>query len=94
MSLTDIQLKAAKPAAKSYKLADGKGLHLYVATTDLRSWRMCVCLQVGVRSHTGLAGIWRHCGLSLASALQIQPETFAAGASAPAASASVLQTRH
>ena len=40
MSLTDIQLKAAKPAVKPYKLADGKGLYLYVAATGLRSWRM------------------------------------------------------
>lgn len=40
MPLTDIQLKAAKPAAKPYKLADAKGLYLYVAATGLRSWRM------------------------------------------------------
>jgi integrase len=40
MSLTDIQLKAAKPGTKPYKLADGKGLYLYVAATGLRSWRM------------------------------------------------------
>jgi integrase len=33
-------LKAAKPGAKPYKLADGKGLYLYVAATGLRSWRM------------------------------------------------------
>jgi hypothetical protein len=44
MSLINIQLKAAKPGAKPYKLADGKDLHLYVATTGLPSWRMCVCL--------------------------------------------------
>lgn len=40
MALTDIQLKAAKPGVKPYKLADEKGLYVYVATTGLRSWRM------------------------------------------------------
>ncbi len=40
MALTDIQVKAAKPAAKPYKLADAKGLYLYVAPSGLRSWRM------------------------------------------------------
>jgi integrase len=40
VSLTDIQLKAAKPGPKPYKLADEKGLYLYVAPTGLRSWRM------------------------------------------------------
>ncbi|MBB6226089.1 tyrosine-type recombinase/integrase [Polymorphobacter multimanifer] len=40
MALTDIQVKAAKPAAKPYKLADAKGLYLYVAPSRLRSWRM------------------------------------------------------
>ncbi len=40
MPLTDIQAKAAKAAEKPYKLADGNGLHLHVATTGLRSWRM------------------------------------------------------
>jgi len=40
MALTDIQAKAAKPKDKPYKLADEKGLYLYVAPTGLRSWRM------------------------------------------------------
>jgi integrase len=40
MALTDIQVRAAKPAEKPYKLADGKGLYLYVAATGSRSWRM------------------------------------------------------
>jgi integrase len=40
MALTDIQAKAAKPQDKPYKLADEKGLYLFVAPTGLRSWRM------------------------------------------------------
>ena len=40
MALTDIQASAAKPADQPYKLADSKGLHLYVAKTGLRSRRM------------------------------------------------------
>ena len=40
MAVTDIQAKAAKPKDKPYKLADEKGLYLYVAPTGLRSWRM------------------------------------------------------
>lgn len=40
MALTDIQAKSAKAGDKPYKLADEKGLYLYVAPTGLRSWRM------------------------------------------------------
>jgi len=37
--LTDAQCKAAKPAAKPYKLADSRGLYLFVTPTGFRSWR-------------------------------------------------------
>ena len=39
MPLTDIQLRTAKPAAKSYRLPDGGGLHLFVTPSGVRSWR-------------------------------------------------------
>src|SRR5205085_1541131 len=37
--LTDAQCKAAKPAARPYKLAAGRGLYLFVTTTGFKSWR-------------------------------------------------------
>jgi len=37
--LTNAAVKAARPRAAAYKLADQGGLHLYVAPTGLRSWR-------------------------------------------------------
>jgi integrase len=37
--LTNAAVKAARPRAAAYKLTDEKGLHLYVAPTNLRSWR-------------------------------------------------------
>jgi hypothetical protein len=40
MALTDIQVEAAKPKDKPYKLADEKGLYPFVAPTGLPSWRM------------------------------------------------------
>ena len=38
--LTAARIRAAAPQARAYKLADEKGLFLYVAPTGLRSWRM------------------------------------------------------
>lgn len=37
--LTNAAVKAARPRAVAYKLADAGGLHLYIAPTGLRSWR-------------------------------------------------------
>ena len=37
--LTNAAVKAARPRAAAYKLADAGGLHLYIAPTGLRSWR-------------------------------------------------------
>jgi hypothetical protein len=39
MPLTDAKVRAAKPLAKDYKLADDKGLFLLVASTGHRRWR-------------------------------------------------------
>lgn len=38
--LTDIQVKNAKPKAKTYTLADGGGMYLEVAPTGSKIWRM------------------------------------------------------
>lgn len=40
MSLTDANIRAAKPREKPYKLTDGGGLVLYVTTTGAKSWRL------------------------------------------------------
>jgi hypothetical protein len=39
MSLKDIQVKTAKPKDKDYKLTDGDGLYLLVATSGGKRWR-------------------------------------------------------
>ncbi|WP_436407181.1 Arm DNA-binding domain-containing protein [Burkholderia diffusa] len=38
--LTEMQVGKAKPAEKSYRLADGKGLYLEVMPNGSRYWRM------------------------------------------------------
>lgn len=40
MALTDIQVKQAKPQDKPFKLADGKGMYLYVTVKGQRYWRL------------------------------------------------------
>lgn len=40
MKLGDKEIKAAKPKAKAYKLADGGGLYLEVLPTGSKSWRL------------------------------------------------------
>jgi hypothetical protein len=40
MSLTDIAVKKAKPAAKAYKMADSGGLALIVTPTGGKLWRL------------------------------------------------------
>lgn len=37
--LTDAECKAAKPAAKAYKLSDSRGLYLFVTPAGFKSWR-------------------------------------------------------
>jgi len=40
MALPELKIKAAKPADKPYKLADGAGMYLLVNTTGGRLWRL------------------------------------------------------
>lgn len=40
MKLTDKAIKAAKPAAKDYKLSDGQGLYLLVTRAGGRHWKL------------------------------------------------------
>ncbi len=39
MSLTDAEIRKSKPGEKAYRLADGKGLFLFVTPTGGRLWR-------------------------------------------------------
>ncbi len=38
--LTETQVKNAKPASKPFKLADGRGLYLFVTPSGAKSWRL------------------------------------------------------
>ncbi|MGD9811437.1 MAG: tyrosine-type recombinase/integrase [Sphingobium sp.] len=38
--LTELKVKAAKPAERDYKLSDDRGLYLYVTTKGYKSWRL------------------------------------------------------
>ena len=40
MPLTDTQLRNLKPLEKPYKISDGNGLHIYVAKTGSKLWRL------------------------------------------------------
>jgi integrase len=40
MALINIQIKQATPQEKPYKLADGKGMYLYVTTKGQKYWRL------------------------------------------------------
>lgn len=40
MNLSDVKIRSAKPADKPYKLTDGCGLHLLVAPTGRKTWRV------------------------------------------------------
>ena len=40
MALTNLQVQRAVPKEKAYKLADAKGLYLYVTVKGQRYWRM------------------------------------------------------
>ena len=40
MALTDIQIKAFKPAASAYKRSDGRGLHLLLSPSGGKLWRL------------------------------------------------------
>jgi Arm DNA-binding domain len=40
MALTDVRIKAAKPAANAYRLVDARGLHLFVTPQGGKLWRL------------------------------------------------------
>ncbi len=40
MALTDLRIRAGKPAAKPYRLVDEGGLHLFITSTGGKLWRL------------------------------------------------------
>ena len=70
MPLTDIQLRTAKPAAQSYRLPDGGGLHLFVTPSGVRSWRWR--FEQGGREKTLVLG--RYPAMSLTEARRARNE--------------------
>lgn len=40
MALTDVQVRAAKPREKPYKLGDSEGLYLLIQPNGSKVWRM------------------------------------------------------
>jgi hypothetical protein len=39
MALTDVQIRSLKPAGKSYKITDERGLYLEIQPTGSKLWR-------------------------------------------------------
>jgi integrase len=64
--LTNAAVKAARPRAAAYKLADQRGLHLYVAPTALKSWRWR--FRVDGREQLLTIGSWPEVSLDAARA--------------------------
>ena len=64
MALTNIQVKQAKPEGKPYKLADGKGMYLYVTVKGHRYWRFDY--RYGGKRKTLAMGVYPDVSLAVA----------------------------
>ncbi|KQR83458.1 tyrosine-type recombinase/integrase [Sphingomonas sp. Leaf343] len=64
--LTNAAVKAARPRVAAYKLADQGGLHLYVAPTALKSWRLR--FRIDGREQLLTVGSWPEISLDAARA--------------------------
>lgn len=70
MPLTDMSIRAAKPASKPYKLADGGGLFLLINPSGSRFWR----LKYRVTGREKLLAIGAYPDVSLAKARERRDE--------------------
>lgn len=68
--LTDARCRAAKPADKPYKMADGAGMALWVSPTGARIWRLYY--RLGKKLQTKSLGAYPE--VSLAEARQLRDE--------------------
>lgn len=66
MSLTALAIKAAKPQTKVYKLSDAKGLHILVAASGAKYWRMNY--RFAGKFKTLALGVWPETSLAEARA--------------------------
>lgn len=66
--LTEIAVKKAKAGSKAYKMADGRGLYLFVTTTGFKSWRYNY--RFGGKSKTLVLGEYPETGLKKARDLR------------------------
>lgn len=67
LMLTNAAVKAARPRAAAYKLADERGMHLYVAPNGRRSFRLRC--RIGGREQLLTFGTWPEVSLEAARAL-------------------------
>ena len=59
MTLTDMEIRAAKPGARLVKLSDGGGLQLWITPDGAKRWRLA----------------YRYAGVQKTLALGVYPET-------------------
>ncbi len=73
-SLTELQVRRAKPGDKSYSLSDGNGLVLWVSPAGLKAWRVRYRLPDGSRPAPATIGHYPDVSLSEAriKAIEIQ----------------------
>ena len=71
-ALTDTQVKQAKTQDKSYKLADGGGMYLYVTKLGAKSWRMNYVRPITKKHATMTLGLYPD--VTLAQARQQRSE--------------------
>jgi integrase len=62
--LTNAAVKAARPKSRAYKMFDERGLHLFIAPTGLKAWR----LKCRVQGREKLLSLGRYPEISLAEA--------------------------
>lgn len=79
MALTNKEIVAAKAKEKPYKLTDGNGLYLYVATSGSKTWR--ANFIVGGKQKTATFGQYPE--ISLAAARQLNADRKVSQAQAP-----------
>jgi integrase len=64
MPLTDTQIRAAKPAAKLYKLSDGGGLQLWVMPNGSKYWRLAYRRPADKKPDTASFGVYGEVSLA------------------------------
>jgi integrase len=62
MPLTILQVKAARPAAKAYKLADGQGMYLEIVPSGKKYWRLKY--RFGAKENRASLGVYPEVSLA------------------------------